>query len=118
MGREMKKKLLLFLLLNACLFGQSQNAGWENDAAPLHRAEKALTDVIVHDVFSPPVASRIYAYANISAYEVLAGNSSDYVSLKDQLQSFPTVPRPARPVSTSLAAVYCFLVIGRQLVFS
>lgn len=37
----------------------------------LHRAEKALTDVIVHDIFSPPVASRIYLYANVAAYETL-----------------------------------------------
>ena len=30
-----------------------------------------LTDVIIHDIFKPPVASRIYAYANLAGYEAL-----------------------------------------------
>ena len=31
-----------------------------------------LTDIIVHDIFSPPVASRVYLYPTIAAYEIIA----------------------------------------------
>ena len=34
-----------------------------------HAAVDKLTEVMVHDIFSPPVASRIYVYPNIAAYE-------------------------------------------------
>lgn len=104
------------LLLN--VYCSAQTIQWNDDATPLHRAQKALTDVIVHDVFSPPVASRIYAYANIAAYEVLVQQHSDYVSLKTQLASFPQIPAPEKETSNSLAAVYSFLSIGKQLVYS
>jgi hypothetical protein len=41
------------------------------DASPLHDAVKQVNDVIVYDIFSPPQASRVYAYASIATYEVL-----------------------------------------------
>src|SRR5882757_7661590 len=89
------------------------------DAAPLHRAEKALTDVMVRDIFSPPVASRIYLYTNIAAYEVLVQENKDtYRSLYGQVISFPLIPSSKKKISASLASVYAFLLVGKKLVFS
>ena len=102
--------------MNSCCSAQLEK--WDDDATPLHRAEKAVTDVIVHDVFSPPVASRIYAYSNIAAYEVLVQSDNNYISLQAQLPSFPKIPSPKKNVSSSLAAVYSFLLTGKQLVYS
>ena len=37
--------------------------------------EKVVHDlnyVIIYDIFTPPVASRIFAYSNLAAFEVLA----------------------------------------------
>ena len=39
-----------------------------------NNAVDKVTEVIIHDIFSPPVASRIYAYSNMAAYEVLVQN--------------------------------------------
>lgn len=96
----------------------AQAKDWETDAAPLHRAQKALTDVIIHDIFSPPVASRIYAYTNIAAYEILVKGDKNYHTLNDQLKSFPTIPAATKKVNLSLAAVNAFLITGKSLVFS
>jgi hypothetical protein len=38
---------------------------------------------MIHDIFSPPVASRIFVYPNI-AYEIIAQNSKTYKSLENQ----------------------------------
>lgn len=89
-----------------------------DDAAILHRAEKLLTDVIVHDIFSPPVASRIYAYANISAYEILVKANDSCQSLHGRIQSIPEIAFPEKEISFPLAAVYSFLLTGKKLVFS
>ncbi len=113
-------RLIRLLILGLCVMGQlhAQHTAWNEDAAPLHRAEKALTDVVVHDVFSPNVASRIYVYANIAAYEVLVKQQPGYRSLYGQIASFPKIAEPAQPISPSLAAVYAFLLVGKKLVFS
>ena len=50
-----------------------------------NNAVDKVTEVIIHDIFSPPVASRIYAYSNMAAYEVLVQNNSDYKSLAGQI---------------------------------
>ena len=112
----MKKIISILLLLQQICFAQVKD--WERDAAPLHRAQKALTDVIIHDIFSPPVASRIYAYTNIAAYEVLAKADKNVRSLKGQLNSFPMIPAASKNVNLSLAAVNAFLITGKSLVFS
>ena len=101
-----------------CLGSNAQLQRWNDDASPLHRAEKALTDVMVHDVLSPPAASRAYAYANIAAYEVLVHFYPDCISLHAQLPSFPLIQAPSNPVSSSLSAVYAFLQVSEQMVYS
>ena len=88
-------------------------------ATNLHDAMQKLTDVIVHDIFSPPVASRIYVYSSIAAYEVLAQNSIEYKTLAGQLNGLSMIPTPENPeISYELASIKAFLTVGRQLVFS
>jgi len=110
-----------FILVSILLIQSICYAGpmaWEKDAAPLHRAQKALTEVIIHDIFSPPVASRIYAYTNIAAYEVLVNQNNGYRSLHSQLKDFPAIPAATAKTNVSLAGVYAFLLTGKSLVFS
>ena len=108
----------IFIVLLMFYLSGTRATPWETDAAPLHRAQKALTDVIVHDIFSPPVASRIYAYTNIAAYEILVKQNNGYLSFYGQLKSFPAIPAPSGKVCFSLAAVNAFLIVGKSLVFS
>ncbi|RYZ41933.1 MAG: hypothetical protein EOP49_28605 [Sphingobacteriales bacterium] len=65
----MKRWLTIFILpLNLIVSAQTAS----NEAEYLHRAQEALTEVIVHDIFSPPVASRIYLYSNLAASYLLS----------------------------------------------
>ena len=110
--------LLGLLFLISC-----SNPDWKKEAANpdfLADSQKALTDVIVHDIFSPPVASRIYAYPNIAAYEILQNDYSGYKSLEGQLTDFQKVPRPkaGEEYCLPLASIYAFLTIGKALIFS
>ena len=84
----------------------------------LDRAHRALTSVIVHDIFSPPVSSRIYLYSHIAGYETLVKGDQRYASLHGQVNSFPEIPAPEEKISYSLAAIQAFLQTGKQLVFS
>jgi len=78
-----------------------------------------LTEIIVHDIFSPPVASRIYAYTSIVGYEVLAMSDSSYKSLAGQLNGLEPMPSPSDPnVNYEVAAVQAMLLVGKKLIFS
>ncbi len=78
----------------------------------------ALTDVITHDIFSPPVASRIYAYSHLAAYEVMASKSSKYKSLNKKLDGLGELSSPKQPVNIELASLLAFMYVGQELTFS
>src|SRR5664279_2541911 len=114
----MKRLIIVLIAIIGFIHLSAQQKNWNENAQPLHRAEKALTDVMVHDVFSPNLASRTYVYANIAAYEALAKQEPGYNSLLGQLPSFPDIPPPATAISSSLSSVYAFLLVAKKLVFS
>lgn len=114
-------KNLLFTLIIALLLISScaqKKKDVEIEAALLHETMQRLTDVIVHDIFSPPVASRIYAYPSIAAYEVMVQTDPSYISLAGQLKGFDGIPTPEKEVDLELAAVQAFINVGRTLIFS
>ena len=86
----------------------------------IHRSAKKLTDVIVHDIFSPPVASRIYAYPSIAAYEALnPSQKNEYTSLAGQLNGLSETPKPtSQDINYNLAAIHAFIEVGTALIFS
>lgn len=90
------------------------------DPELFHRSMKQLTDVIVHDIFSPPVASRIYTYPSIAAYEVMVNAEPSYRSLEGQLTDLKNVPKPDPNLEYAfpLASLQAFLTVGKALIFS
>ncbi len=78
-----------------------------------------ITEIMVHDIFSPPVASRIYAYPNIAAYEIIAAHSEDYNTLYGQISDLPQIPKASNEkVNYQLAALIAYMDIGKLLIFS
>ncbi|WP_247236009.1 vanadium-dependent haloperoxidase [Telluribacter sp. SYSU D00476] len=116
------RRLLLLLLCSspALCLGGVHPQGPAPSTALLHRAQKNLTRTIVHDIFSPPVASRIYLYANAAAYEALIREKESYASLHGQVADFPAIAQiPTQgAVNYQLAALYAFSRTGGLLVFS
>jgi hypothetical protein len=117
----MKRCCFIVLLLISCTVSASDH--WKQKADDpdfLHRAIKQVTDVIVHDIFSPPVASRIYAYITIAGYEASIHNDAGFVSLAGQLHGLRPVPQPdvGKAYSYSLAAVHAVLLLGKTFVIS
>lgn len=99
------------------------NENYSSEAANpafIHRSMDKLTDVIVHDIFSPPQASRIYAYPSVAAYEVLRHDFQDYQTLAGQLTDLQPTPTPEADQihCFPLAAVHAFLTVGKALIFS
>ncbi|MGV3586426.1 MAG: vanadium-dependent haloperoxidase [Adhaeribacter sp.] len=113
-----------WLLLWCCTWGCQQPTKDYKAAAAnpefFRQSVNKLTAVIVHDIFSPPVASRIYAYPHIAAYEILVNDYPGYQSLAGQLNGFKGIPQPAKDSAYCfpLASLNAFLTVGRNLTFS
>lgn len=89
------------------------------DATLYSKVADQLTEVITFDIFTPPVASRIYAYAHLAAYEAMAAGSDKYQSLGNQLKDFTPPPVPADgPIHYHFAATLAMLQVGEALTFS
>jgi len=87
----------------------------------LHNSIDKVTEIMIHDIFSPPVASRIYAYPNIAAYEILALQNDDYMSLVGQVRELTAIPKPqqlSEPVNYELAALVAHIDLSKRLIFS
>ena len=110
----------LILVLTGCANEKKDYRELTNNPELLHRSIKAITDRIVHDIFSPPVASRIYAYSSIAGYEALIHADKKFISLAGQVHGLGTVPQPQSNVEYCypLASVQATLVVGRAFVFS
>ncbi|MDB5133399.1 MAG: phosphoesterase, partial [Mucilaginibacter sp.] len=67
-----------------------------NEAEILHSNEEQLTRVIIYDVFTPPVASRIYGYTNLASYEAMRYADPKYNSLISQIKGFGKAPEPQK----------------------
>ena len=78
-----------------------------------------VTEIMVHDIFSPPVASRIYAYPNIAAYEIIAQSDSTYQPLAGQIKHLQAIPKNDNPnVNYPLAALVAHMDVSKSVIFS
>src|SRR6187402_1679239 len=101
----MNKILLLAFAIAICTSCSGPKGEYKKkaqDPESLHRSVKKITDVIVHDIFSPPVASRIYTYVTVAGYEAARHQDSSFVSLAGQLNGLEPVPTPEPGVE------YCY----------
>jgi hypothetical protein len=91
-----------------------------SDAEVLHENVDQLTQVIIYDVFSPPVASRIYGYTSLAAYEAMRFADPKYNSIVSQLNGFKPMPQPqkGKKYNFALAATKAFFTVAHKVTFS
>src|SRR5690242_11746623 len=117
----MNRVLIFFVVFLTFSFTTKEEKHWRDkseNADYVHRAIKQITDVMVHDIYSPPVAGRTYAYISIAGYEATVPANPSYKSLSGQLHGLKPMPKPAKEYSPALAAVQAILTVGKSMVVS
>lgn len=120
----MKKMKLLFILFSIGFIFCDCRGKQKTDLDPtevLHQNQDQLTKLIIYDVFTPPVASRIYAYTSLAAYEAIRHLKPDsYPSIAEQLNGFSKFPNPEKDKNYdfTLAATQAFFTVSRKVTFS
>lgn len=110
---------MFFLLFTSC----KSSKNWKNRSEKpdyIHRSINEVTDVMLFDIYSPPVASRVYAYISVAGYEAAINGNPEYLSLAGQLNGLKNLPKPDphKKYCFNLAAVQAILSVGKKLVNS
>ena len=76
------QKLILLLTVSLLAACSTKSEPIVITSANFHKSVDKVGEVMVHDIFSPPVASRVLAYPNIAAFEIIAQQNDSYFSLE------------------------------------
>lgn len=116
----MRLQKYFIVAVTALLISCQKDKSIEVTTDEYHAAIENVTEIMIHDIFSPPVASRIFVYPNIAAYEVIAQKSKTYSTLGNQLKGLGATPKldPKSGVNVEVAALVAHMEVSKQLVFS
>lgn len=78
-------------MLNSCRRIQNNYEYAPND---INHVVVQMTDLMIHDVTSPPLASRFFAYSTLAGYEVVTQNNSAFKSMHGRLRGYPALVKP------------------------
>ncbi len=115
------KNKIIFLVISiftiSCVQEQKSIVITAND---FHQSVDKVGKVMVHDIFSPPVASRVFAYPNVAAYEIIAQNNDKYISINKQAKGLSAIPKAdaSKEINYQLAALIAHIDLNRRLIFS
>lgn len=86
----------------------------------LHASVDKVMEIQIHDIFSPPVASRIFVYPNIAAYEILAQDTDYMTSFSGVLEDLNEIPKAvaADSINLELSALIAHMELSKTLIFS
>ncbi|TAH03688.1 MAG: phosphatase PAP2 family protein [Sphingobacteriales bacterium] len=114
-------KLLFAAIAFAIVFSACQTkeyASYTNNPVLYCKTVKNLNNAVLGNNFPPMIASRIYAYATIAAYEVVAVGDNRFQSLAGQIKHLPALQHgDTANVNFQFAALLAFCKVGEALTF-
>jgi len=107
--------IAVFFFLNSCQVERSIVV----ESNEMHNVIDKVVDIMVEDIFSPPVASRIMAYPNIAAYEIIADKNENYTPLSGQINELKPIPKSSSLlINYKLSAIIAHIEVSKTLVYS
>jgi hypothetical protein len=118
---SMLRYIVAALIIIAGFGCSHEQSAMRSPSEILHQNQDQLTRVIIYDVFSPPVASRLYVYASLASYEAIRFSKEHTSSITGKLHGFGPMPQPESDLKYdfTLAASEAFFKVVRNVkVFS
>lgn len=109
-----KAWLLIFLLLEMVACNQP-NSKANFDQNFLIDWNNLSIETMKTDGINPVLATRIYLYPNVAAYEVLAVNTSSKSSLLGKLLDFPKIPKAESEVNVHFSSIVAYYLVMKKL---
>ncbi|MFD1062476.1 vanadium-dependent haloperoxidase [Winogradskyella litorisediminis] len=89
-------------------------------ASDVNNANTVLLEAVMEDAFTPPVASRIYAYSHLAHYITLQSLRKDsLVEITSKINGLADLKFPkSKDVNPELASLLAFSNVGKKLIYS
>lgn len=84
----------------------------------LHQLNDLLINTVMDDLFTPPIASRIYTYPNIAFYECIRFDDASLQPLSRKLNGLKKLPAPEKANENFISACIAFSFVAQNLVGS
>ena len=84
----------------------------------LHQLNDLLINTVMDDLFTPPIASRIYTYPNIAFYECIRFDETSAQPLSGKLNGLKQLPVPEKTNDNFISACIAFSLVAQNLVGS
>ena len=114
--------LLLLVLMLAASCRSDQPSWQEKSENPelVYQGVARITEIIKNDIFSPPVAARIYAYSSLAGYEGMRAGYANYLSMAGTLPGLEAMPAMEADAEYCypLCGISAMVFTGKALVFS
>lgn len=107
-----KRKIYFFLFF--CSISNSIIAQQKEQA--LHNLNTLLVNTVMEDLFTPPIASRIYVYPNIAFYECIKNDDATLPTLAGKLNGLKNIPASPKGADNFIAACISFSYVAQSLV--
>ncbi|WP_158827478.1 vanadium-dependent haloperoxidase [Mucilaginibacter lacusdianchii] len=113
------KRLIIVILF--CIVALKPGFALSAKNVPEHlsmqRPLNAISLVMMHDVISPPVAGRYYAYVMLGAYQIVSAYNTSMPDASQFTKSYRTTleKNKYKGADYQIAAAYCVLEAGKQL---
>lgn len=120
----MKKNLVLkhgrfILLIGLLSFAGALNIEAQQKEQTLHDLNKLLVNTVMTDLFTPPLAARIYTYPNIAFYECIRYDDPAMITLAGKLNGLKSLPAlPNNKIDNFTAACVAYTYVAQSLVGS
>jgi hypothetical protein len=92
--------------------------GAQQKEQTLHHLNSLLVNTVMEDLFTPPIASRIYVYPNIAFYECIKNDDVTLPALAGKLNGLKTIPVSVAGTNNFIAASVSFSYVAQALVGS
>ena len=112
--REIFQKIIVIFLA----FTFSFNGHTQQKERILHQLNDLLINIVMDDLFTPPIASRIYTYPNIAFYECIRFDDTSLQPLSGKLNGLKKLPAPPKINENFISACIAFSFVAQNLVGS
>ena len=115
MLNHLYSKLRVLPIIMYCCLSYNQTKA-QDKAAVLHQLNSLLINTVMVDLFTPPVASRIYTYPNIAFYECIRLDDPIMQSFSGKLNGLGRLPEATEKIDHFVAAAVSFSYVAQNLV--
>ena len=112
-------KFLMIVLVFMLTFGCNQHKQSPKSfkSQDILNVLNGMTDLMIHDISNPPLASRFFAYACIAGYEVVSQHDNDLPKLNKILNKYPALQKPdsIKESSYQLSALLAMIETAKKM---